>query len=186
MAIKSTIYKASVQVADMDHHYYAGHQLVLARHPSETDERMMIRLVALAFQAHQLQTICQGDGKLAFGAGLSDPDEPDVVLTDFIEQKRLWVEVGQPEEKPIARACKLADQVVIYCYSHPAEVWWNGIRNKVSRFDNLSVWRVPSAIAQNLSQMAQRAMQLQANIHEGVLSLSDGEHHFDIECVKLL
>ena len=105
MAIKSTIYKAAVQVADIDHYYYADHQLVLARHPSETDERMMIRLLALAYQAHQLQTLCAGDGKLGFGAGLSDPDEPDVLLTDFTDQKRLWVEVGQPEEKPIGRAC---------------------------------------------------------------------------------
>ena len=185
MAIKSTIYKAAVQVADIDHYYYADHQLVLARHPSETDERMMIRLLALAYQAHQLQTLCAGDGKLGFGAGLSDPDEPDVLLTDFTDQKRLWVEVGQPEEKPIGRACKLADKVVVYCYSHPAEVWWNGIKNKLSRYDNLEVWRVPSDTTQALSQMAQRSMNLQATINEGVLSLSDDTHHFDIECVKL-
>ena len=78
MALKSTIYKANLQVADIDHHYYADHPLMLARHPSETDERMMVRLAALALQAHQLQALCGGDGNLAFGAGLSDPDEPDV------------------------------------------------------------------------------------------------------------
>ncbi len=74
MAIKSTIFKAAVQLADIDHAYYADHALTLARHPSETDERMMIRLVALALNAHDLQTTCGGDGTLAFGAGLSDPD----------------------------------------------------------------------------------------------------------------
>ena len=78
MAIKSTIFKAHLSIADIDHNYYADHQLTLARHPSETDERMMIRLVAMALQAHQLQTVCGGDGTLAFGAGLSNPDEPDV------------------------------------------------------------------------------------------------------------
>ena len=91
MAIKSTIFKANVQIADIDHGYYADHALTLARHPSETDERMMVRLVALSLQAHQLQDTCGGDGVLAFGAGLSDPDEPDVMLTDFTGRKRLWI-----------------------------------------------------------------------------------------------
>ena len=77
MAIKSTIFKAGLQMADIDHSYYADHSLTLARHPSETDERMMVRLVALALQAHTLQSVCHGDGTLAFGAGLSDPDDPD-------------------------------------------------------------------------------------------------------------
>jgi uncharacterized protein YaeQ len=83
MAIKSTIFKANLSIADIDHGYYADHALTLARHPSETDERMMVRLAALALQAHQLQTLCNGDATLAFGAGLSDPDDPDASLTDF-------------------------------------------------------------------------------------------------------
>ena len=104
MALKSTIFKASLQIADIDHGYYADHALTLARHPSETDERMMIRLVALALQAYKLQSVCGGDGLLAFGAGLSSPDEPDVFLRDFTGQTRLWIEVGQPEDKPLIKA----------------------------------------------------------------------------------
>ena len=111
MATKSTIFKASLQIADIDHSYYADHALTLARHPSETDERMMVRLCALALQAHQLQSVCGGDGTLAFGAGLSDPDEPDVWLRDFTGQTRLWIEVGQPEDKPLSKACNKADTV---------------------------------------------------------------------------
>jgi uncharacterized protein YaeQ len=75
MATRSTVFKASLQIADIDHGYYADHALTLARHPSETDERMMVRLAALALQAHTLQTVCQGDAVLGFGAGLSDPDD---------------------------------------------------------------------------------------------------------------
>jgi uncharacterized protein YaeQ len=101
--LKSTIFKANLQIADIDHSYYADHALTLARHPSETDERMMVRLVALALQAHKLQSVCNGDGTLAFGAGLSDPDEPDVWLRDFTGQTRLWIEVGQPEDKPFSK-----------------------------------------------------------------------------------
>ncbi len=172
MAIKSTIFKANLQIADIDHGYYADNALTLARHPSETDERMMVRLVALALNAHQLNDMCNGDGTLAFGAGLSDPDDPDVSLTDFTGQKRLWIEVGQPEEKPIAKACGKADAVVLYPFHHAAEVWWKGIEGKLARQDKLQVWRLPSDTAQALAALAERSMQLQATIQEGALTLS--------------
>lgn len=184
MAIKSTIFKASLQIADIDHAYYADHTLTLARHPSETDERMMVRLCALALQAHQLQTVCGGDGTLAFGAGLSDPDEPDVWLRDFTGLTRLWMEVGQPEDKPLLKACNKGDSVVLYCFNHAAEVWWRTMENKLSRPKNLSVWRIPTAAAQALIPLAQRSMQLQATIQEGVLMLGDGKHTVDIEPIR--
>lgn len=184
MALKSTIYKANLQIADIDHNYYADHALTLARHPSETDERMMVRLVALALQAHQLQTVCNGDGTLAFGAGLSDPEDPDVSLTDFTGQKRLWIEVGQPEEKPIAKACNKADAVQLYAFAHAADVWWKGIETKLTRLDKLQVWRIPSATSQALAGLAQRSMQLQATIQEGVLMLGDGATTIDVEPIR--
>jgi uncharacterized protein YaeQ len=181
MAIKSTVFKAMLSIADIDHAYYADHQLTLARHPSETDERMMMRLVALALNAYKLQSVCNGDGTLSFGAGLSDPDEPDVMLRDFTGQTRLWIEVGQPEEKPLLKACNKADEVVLYAFNHAAEVWWKGIENKLHKSDKLSVFRVPSAVSQSLSQLAQRSMQLQATVQEGVLTLSDNAHTVEVE-----
>ena len=184
MALKSTIFKANLAVADIDNSYYADHALTLARHPSETDERMMIRLVALAFNAHALQTDCGGDGTLAFGAGLSNPDDPDVSLRDFTGRTRLWIEVGQPEDKPLTRACSKADEVQVYCFHHAAEVWWKGIENKLSRLQNLSVFRVPAAASQALAALAQRSMQLQATIQEGTLMLGDGATTVDIEPVR--
>ena len=184
MALKSTIFKASLQIADIDNGYYADHALTLARHPSETDERMMVRLVALALQAHKLQSVCGGDGVLAFGAGLSSPDEPDVSLTDFTGLKRLWIEVGQPEDKPLLKACGKADEVVLYCFNAAAEVWWKGLENKLSRPQNLSVYRVPAAQSQALIPMAARNMQLQATVQEGVLMLGDGVRNVDIEPLR--
>ena len=172
MAIKSTIFKANLAVADIDHGYYADHQLTLARHPSETDERMLARLVALALHAHALQDVCQGDGTLAFGAGLSDPDDPDVALTDFTGRKRLWIEVGQPEEKPLVKACSKADAVRVYAFGNAAEVWWRGIQGKLARLDKLQVWRLPAGAAQELAQLAERSMQLQATLQDGALTLS--------------
>ncbi|WP_342620317.1 YaeQ family protein [Rhodoferax sp. GW822-FHT02A01] len=184
MALKSTIYKANLQIADIDNSYYADHALTLARHPSETDERMMVRLVALALQAHKLQSVCGGDGTLAFGAGLSDPDEPDAWLRDFTGQTRLWIEVGQPEDKPLIKACGKADEVVLYCFNHAAEVWWRGMESKLSRPKNLSVLRIPTAASQALIPLAQRSMQLQATIQEGVLTLGDSAHTVDIEPIR--
>ena len=184
MALKSTIFKANLQIADIDHNYYADHALTLARHPSETDERMMIRLVALALNAHKLQTVLGGDGTLAFGAGLSNPDDPDVSLRDYTGQTRLWIEVGQPEDKPISKACSKADEVLLYCFHSAAEVWWKGIETKLTRLDKLSVFRVPTVASQALPAMAQRSMQLQATVQEGVLMLGDGKHNVDIECVR--
>jgi uncharacterized protein YaeQ len=185
MALKSTIFKASLAVADIDHGYYADHALTLARHPSETDERMMIRLAALALHAHKLQDVCNGDGTLAFGAGLSNPDEPDVWLRDFTGQTKLWIEVGQPEDKPIVKACGRADEVVVYAFSYAAEVWWRGIEGKLTRPANLAVWRIPAAASQALATLAQRTMQLQATIQEGVLMLGDGARSVDIEPLRL-
>ena len=184
MALKSTIFKADVQLADIDHGCYTDLQLTLARHPSETDERMMVRLAALALQAHELHDTCGGDGQLAFGAGLSDPDDPDVSLTDFTGRKRLWIEVGQPEDKPLAKAASRADAVLVYAFHHAAEVWWRGIQNKLTRLDKLQVWRVPTEASQALTKLAQRNMQLQATVQEGNLSLSDSHTHIDIECVR--
>jgi len=172
MALKSTVYKANLSIADIDHNYYADHNLTLARHPSETDERMMVRLVAMALNAHQLQDLCNGDGTLGFGAGLSDPDDPDVHLTDFTGAKRVWIEVGQPEEKPITKACNKSDHMLVYCFHHAAEVWWKGLEGKLARQDKLEVFRLPSDVSQELARLAERSMQLQATIQEGQLTLS--------------
>ena len=181
MALKSTIYKAQLQIADIDHNYYADHALTMARHPSETDERMMVRLVALAFNAHQLKDLCHGDATLAFGAGLSDPDDPDVSLTDFTGRKRVWIEVGQPEEKPLSRACSKSDRVLVYPFNHAAEIWWRGIENKLNRQSKLGVVRIPSEASQAMASMAERSMQLQATIQEGGMTLSSnlGSVHFE-------
>ena len=184
MALKSTVFRAQLAIADIDNGYYADHTLTLARHPSETDERMMVRLVALALNAHQLQTVLGGDGVLAFGAGLSNPDDPDVSLRDFTGLTRLWIEVGQPEDKPIAKACNKADAVRLYAFNHAAEVWWRGIESKLSRLDKLQVWRVPTDQSQELAALAQRSMHLQATVQDGVLALGDEKTTVTVECVR--
>jgi uncharacterized protein YaeQ len=183
MALKSTIFKATLQLADIDHGHYADHVLTLARHPSETDERMMVRLAALALNAHAVQTLCRGDATIGFGAGLSDPDDPDVAVTDFTGRRRLWIEVGQPDDKALARACSKADAVVVYAYGPAADVWWRGVEARVARLERLRVWRLPAAEAQALATLAERTMQLQATVQDGALTLGSerGSVHVDLQ-----
>src|SRR6185295_5562500 len=149
MALKSTIFKATLQVAAMDRHYYADHALRIARHPSETDERMMIRCLAFALHASEA---------LAFGKGLSDVDDPDLCERDLTGAIQLWIEVGQPDERQILRACGRSSAVFVYAYSSGAMLWWKAIANKVERTRNLTVRMIPAAAAARLAKLAERAM----------------------------
>ena len=183
MAIKSTIFKATLQVADIDHSYYAEHVVTLARHPSETDERMMVRLAALALNAHTVQSVCQGDGKIGMGKGLSDPDDPDVLLSDYTGRKRLWIEVGQPEEKPLIKAGSQADAVHVYPFGPAAELWWKAIESRLTRLDKVKIWRFPTDAARELATLAERSMQLHATIQDQTLTLGGDRNSVTMEPV---
>jgi uncharacterized protein YaeQ len=142
---------------------------------------MMVRLAALALNAHAVQTVCGGDATIGFGAGLSDPDDPDVSVTDYTGRRRLWIEVGQPEDKPLARACGRADAVCVYAYGPAADVWWRGIEGRVARLDRLQVWRLPSEATRALAELAARTMSLQGTLMDGVLTLSDATRSVALE-----
>ncbi len=164
MALRATIYKADLNVADTDRHYYASHSLIIARHPSETDERMMVRLAAFALNASE---------SLSFTKGLSDTDEPDIWEKDLTGAVLRWIEIGQPDERRILRACGRAEEVVVYCYGGSASrIWWDGVSNKLTRAANLRVVNFPAEQAKALAGLAERGMRLNANISDGVLYLS--------------
>jgi uncharacterized protein YaeQ len=178
MALNATIFKADLQIADMDRHYYQSHGLTIARHPSETDERMMVRVLAFARHAHEA---------LTFAKGLSDTDEPDIWRKDLTGAIELWVEVGQPEEKRILKACGRADQVVLYTYGgHGATIWWNQIAPKLARLKNLTVISLASATTQALAELAQRSMQLQCTIQDGDIWLGGNEGTVQVEMSTLM
>lgn len=172
MALRATIFKADLQIADMDRHYYADHTLTIARHPSETDERMMVRVLAFALHAHEA---------LAFGKGLSADDEPDLWQKDLTGAIDLWIEVGQPDDKRILKACGRSAQVAVYSYSGASNVWWNQVRDKVERARNLRIVNVPSAYSLALAKLAQRSMQLQCTIQEGQIWFSGGDQTVQLE-----
>jgi uncharacterized protein YaeQ len=174
MALKATIFKASLQISDIDRDYYQEHALTMARHPSETDERMMVRLLAFARHAHEA---------LVFGKGLSDQDEPDLWQKDLTGVIDLWIEVGLPDDKRILKACGRAGQVVVYCYGQAADVWWNQVGSKLTRARNLTVIRLPTASTQELAKLAQRTMALQCTVQDGQLMWSGGDELVQVEPV---
>jgi len=176
MALKATIFKAELQIADTDRHYYQEHALTLARHPSETDERMMVRLLAFARHA---------DLRLAFGKGLSDADEPDLWQKDLTGAIELWIEVGLPDEKRILKACARAAQVAVYCYGPTAALWWSQVGPKLERVRNLGVWSLPVPATQELARLAQRTMRLQCSIDAGGVWLRDDSREVEIEAQAL-
>ena len=177
MALKATIFKAGLQVADLDRQYFADHALTIARHPSETDERMMVRILAFARHAHDA---------LAFGKGLSDVDEPDISQKDLTGAIEQWIEVGQPDEKRILRACGRAQSVSVYAYGPGAEIWWRQLGPKLERTRNLEVLRIPAETARDLAALARRTMNLQCTIQEGRIWIGEGERTVQADPVTLL
>jgi uncharacterized protein YaeQ len=173
MALKSTILKALLAVADIERGYYRDHALTIARHPSETDERVMVRLLAFALHA---------DDALAFGRGLSTEDEPDVWQRDLTGMVERWIEVGLPDERELRKACARAREVHVLAYGgRAAELWWQGAREKLERHENLAVAEVPFDASRALAQLAGRSMQLQVTIQEGQVLVTDGARSITVE-----
>ncbi len=164
MAQNATIYKVELSVSDMDRHYYETHKLTIAKHPSETDERLMVRIVAFALNAHE---------HLEMTKGLSTDDEPDIWQKSLSGQLDVWVALGLPREKVVRQSCGKADKVVVYSYGgKPAEMWWDKIKNSTSRFDNLDVMNFVETDTVALAKLASRAMKLQVNIQDGDVMVS--------------
>lgn len=173
MALKATIFKADLQIADMDRHHYADYSLTLARHPSETDERMMVRLLAFALSA---------DTGLGFGKGLCVDDEPDLWRKDLTGAIALWIDVGLPDERWLRKACGRAQRVRVYAYGgRGVAVWWGQNQSLLARLANLEVFNLPLAGTQALAALASRTMRLQCTIQDGQVWLTDGQATVTIE-----
>lgn len=166
MARSSTVLRAALSIADMDRHHYHDYEMTIAQHPSETDLRMMVRLAAFCFHA---------DERLLFTKGLCVEDEPELWNKDYSDDIELWIDLGQPDEKRIRKACGRAKEVVIYAYQEKsARDWWKQQGSKLSRFKNLSVFLLD---VEGIDALAQRSIRLQCNISDGELSLHDQHDH---------
>lgn len=172
MAIKSTIFKAELQITNMDDNYYADHQIIIARHPSENDERMMVRLLAFTLNASE---------SLQFTKGISTEDEPDIWQKSLSDEIELWIDLGQPDEKRIRKACGRSRKVIICIYQQRSgKEWWERNQHKLARFNNLSIVSFADESVAALGRIAARTMRLQCTIQDGQLWLTDGENAVEI------
>ena len=175
MALKSTIYKAKLNVTDMDRHVYQEFPLTIACHPSETELRMMLRILAFAMHA------CE---RLEFGRGISTDNEPDLWQKSLTDDIELWIDLGTPEESRIRKACGRAHRVVLYAYGdRSVPVWWSKQEAALKRFDNLRVVQISDDSLKALSTLASSNMSLQSVIEEGQVIFSSAEHDALIERV---
>ena len=176
MAKNSTVYKAQISIADIDRDYYGDHQLTIACHPSETAERLMVRLFAFALNA---------DERLVPAAGMTDNDEPDFWLKDYTGAITLWIEVGQPDEKRILKACGRSGAVKIYTYNAKPELWFDSIAAKVSKADNLSVFSIDPRSVKELAVFAERTVDMQVTIQDGEIWVRNDDHAVCVQMTVL-
>ena len=174
MAISATINKVSLNIADMDRHYYQTHEMIAAQHPSETDFRFMMRMIAFAYNASE---------SLSFTKGLSSEDEPEIWQKSLIDDIELWIDFGQLDDKRIRKACGRSDKVIIYTYNEgKASVWWDQIKSKLDRYSNLSIFHI--VVEEDIESLVNRNMQLQCNIEDGEMYLGDEDKSFSIRIEK--
>ena len=159
MALKATIFKVELSIADMDRHYYADHHLTIARHPSESDKRMMLRVIAFAFNANE---------HLIFTKGLSDVDEPEVWQKNYSDEIELWIELGQPSEQRIKKGCNQAQQMLVYSFDNGMfNQWWLKEKNVLNQRKNLSIYTIAEDIIEQLANLVTRTMKIQCTIDDG-------------------
>jgi len=172
MAQNATIYKAELQISDIDRGYYASHQLTIAQHPSETLQRMMLRILAFSLNATE---------ELSFTKGISNDDEPDLWQKSLSDEIELWIDLGTPDERRIRKGSNRAKQVIIYSYGErAAPEWWKAVKAKLSRFDNIAAYHIDDVAMAALEKMVQRTMQLQTTMQDGELWLTDGRSDLTI------
>ena len=170
MALKSTIYKADLQVSNMDSNYYAAHSLTLARHPSETEERLMVRLIAFAILASDT---------LTFGKGLSDEEEPDLWQKDLTGAIELWIELGLPDERVLRKACGRSNQVALILYGgRTADMWWNQNSKALLKLNNLTVINLPDT--EELANAATRNMNISCTIQDNEMLVTHEAGSFNL------
>ena len=177
MALKPTIYKAQVELADSDRNCFESLSLTIALHPSETLERMATRLLAYCLNA--------GRG-LEFTRGLSTSDEPDLWRHSDSGELELWIEIGQPEESRLRKACGKAGAVKVYAFGKSADTWWQLNGDAICQLPRLQVWRLGWAEVQALAKLLDRTMQLNVSVVGGVVYVDNGTASLSLEPVALV
>jgi len=181
MALKATIYKATVQLADMDRDLYGDYDLTIARHPSETDERLLIRLLAFA-----LNVPADADaGPLEFAKDMWNIDEPALWRKNLVGDIEEWIEVGQPDERRLLQCCSRSKHVTAYSFSSSTPQWWSSLGPKATGARNLTLWQIPAKQSQALAALADRSMKIDVTVQDGTIWMGDGKKSLEVSPSRL-
>ncbi len=173
MALKATIFKLDLALADLDRNVFDRYALTIARHPSENDLRMMVRVLAFMRYADRL---------LSFGKGLSSDEEPDLWRRDLTGTIELWIVVGLPDERWLRKASGRSHDVVVFAYGgRAADIWWEQNRALLEKLPNLTVFALAPDDAQALAGLASRAMELHCTTQDGEMLISAAGEAIRIE-----
>ena len=176
MALKATIHKVRLQLADMDRNIYGDHELTIARHPSETDERMLMRVLAFALNV----PADDERGTLELAKSLWDTDEPDLWQRDLTGEIVQWIELGQPDERRLSKAASRSEAVTVYSYASSTPIWWQQLAGKLVRAPKVAVWQIEPEASQALAGLVERSMSWQVSVQDGTVWVSDATHSVEI------
>lgn len=170
MALPSTIYKATIQLADIDRGIYETLQATVARHPSETEERLVARLLAY---------VLFFDPELAFTKGISAVDEPDLWLKGPDDRVLLWVEVGIPESDRIMKASRHTEQVALVACGKTFANWEQQHLPKLMGISNLTLIHFDQSFINRLTAKLDRSINWEVTINDGNMYLNVGDETFE-------
>ena len=173
MALQATPYKVDLNLTDIDRNVYENLRFTVARHPSETEERLAVRLIAYALWYHE---------QLAFGRGLSDVDEPALWERSLDDRVLHWIEVGQPDAERMTWCSRRTERFSLVAYGN-LRVWQSKVLDSVRNLKNLNVVGVDQAALENLARDLPRSISWSVMISDGLLYITDerGQHEVPLE-----
>jgi uncharacterized protein YaeQ len=178
MAIKSSVYKLNLDISDCNKNYFNTHQLILSKHPSETEQRLMVRVLAFALNASE---------SLSFSKGLCADDEPEIWDKNLSDEILNWISLGQVDIKLVKKSLGRSKEVVIFTYAgNKSKTWWQQNQTQLEKFNKLKVVNIKVDDVKAMEQLVSRNMDLQCTIQDELVYLSNAEHSLTIEPELLL
>ena len=179
MALKPTIYKFNIALADMNNQHYPNLHLTVGQHPSETPERMLVRLLAFCLHSHQDE-----HQLMKFTKGLSATDEPDIWHKGLDDQLNYWIDIGEPSFDRMKKACRLAKETFVYSFNSKSAVWW---KQQQAQFSSLpiKVFSLQWTHIQSLAKEIERTMNWSINISDESLFIGTPSKQIEVQWAAL-
>lgn len=170
MALTSTIYNFDIDLADADRGCYETIALRVARHPSESEEYLVTRVLAYCLE--------YAEG-IAFSSGISDPDEPTLAVRDLTGTIRTWIEIGSPDADRLHRASKAADRAVVYTHKDPGQLLKQWAGHRIHRVEQIEFYSFDRTFIATLASRLDRRLGLTVSVSDRHLFVALNEASFE-------